>query len=29
MTDVHEAKDATPRRRRSKRSLTAEEKLQI
>jgi transposase len=29
MTDVHEAKDASPRRRRAKRALTAEEKLQI
>jgi transposase-like protein len=29
MTDVHEAKDASPRRRRAKRSLSAEEKLQI
>ena len=29
MTDVHEPKDASPRRRRAKRSLTAEEKLQV
>jgi transposase-like protein len=29
MADTHESKDATGRRRRSKRSLSAEEKLQI
>jgi len=29
MTDMTDAKDATPKRRRSKRQLTAEEKLQI
>jgi transposase-like protein len=29
MTDMHDAKDAFRKRRRSKRSLTAEEKLQI
>jgi transposase-like protein len=29
MTDVHEANDASAKRRRSRRSLTAEEKLQI
>jgi transposase len=29
MTDMTDAKDGTPKRRRSKRSLSAEEKLQI
>ena len=29
MTDVHDAKDARARRRRPKRQLTAEEKLQV
>ena len=29
MTDVHDAKNASLKRRRAKRSLTAEEKLQI